>query len=113
MACRTSPTGRGDDAGPVLAGATVALALDDAASGRRVVWLRACQRLAWGTGALLADADLVVVDPSDGEVGTALLDWLADLRVPRKLLLGGAPDSAGTLSRLGIEQPHDGQEIVL
>lgn len=113
VACRSSPTGRGGDAGPVLAGPTVALALDDAATGRRAVWLRACQRLGYGTGALLADADLVIVEPGELESGDALVDWLADLPVPRKLLLGGWPDADGKLSRLGIEQPHDGQEILL
>lgn len=98
---------------PVLRAGALSLALDDTGSGRRIVWLRGPQRLAADCGTLIDGADLVAVVPDGDAPDPQLIDWLASLPVPRKLLLGGPADPDGQLARLGIEQPRDGLEIVL
>lgn len=104
VAGRAEPHGRGP---------AIALGLEDSHSGGRAVWLRSRHRLGFGTGALLEGAGLVVVEQDELEPDPGLVAWLAGLAVPRKLLLGGTPDTDGQLACLGIEQPHDGLEIQL
>jgi pyrroloquinoline quinone biosynthesis protein B len=96
---------------PLLGGPAVALACDDLASGRRAVWLHGRHRFGFGTGALLEGAWLVGVAQDGDHPDETLEQWLADLPVPRKLLLGGPRDRARALAGLGIEQAHDRLEI--
>lgn len=109
VASRSAPSGRGPAAGAVLAGPALALAIEDAASGRRLVWLRGRHRYGYGTGALLEGADLIAVGAETDDPDDALVDWLAAQAAPRKWLVGGRPADRGRLERLGIEQPRDGE----
>jgi pyrroloquinoline quinone biosynthesis protein B len=106
-----APDGCLGDPGSPAPGHSIAIEVRERASGRRAVFARGIGAMALESMGALDGVDCLLVDPgSTADAGGALVAWMATLAVPRRVMLGG-PTAA--LQGLGIEAPHDGQDIIV
>lgn len=89
-------------------GHSIAVGVRERASGRRAVFVRGLGGMALELLGALHGVDCLLVD-AGAIAAPGLVEWLAALPVPRKVLLG-AEAAAGVA---GIETVADGQEIVV
>ncbi len=111
----TGPAGPGavGDHEEPPAGHSIAVGVQERASGRRAVFARGLGAMALGLLGALEGVHCLLVDPGhrrEAQARGELATWLATVPVPRKVLLGGQPEE---LRALGIEAARDGQDIVV
>ncbi|MFM7505436.1 MAG: hypothetical protein ACKO3M_02535, partial [Rubrivivax sp.] len=77
------------------AGHSIAVAVQERASGRRAVFARGLGTMALGLLGALEGVHCLLVDPGhrrEARARSELARWLATVPVPRKVMLGGQPE---------------------